>query len=476
MTVTSKVNNVPSIPVSDLKYPTDYNLIKLDLLDSKGKKVLNLKPYLVEFNYFEDIFNNSISGKIVISDAVGNFDAFQGYEGIDLEFVRGIGGDTIRGTFFVFSASDRHYDKSNNFETYIINFCDEDMIMSERYRPCKSYKKFKISDIITDVLKNILKTPNDYDIEDTLGLYDLILPNRKIYETINWLTNYALPSGNKAGADMLFYENARGYHFNSLQTLYTQQAIATYYYSGKNVAPPSQKDFNYFNIYRLEILNNFDSLNGVMKGTYCNRLISFDPLVRKKYTRDFNYDNYFENSIKLNDNVENEKKSDKLINIPDVYEDDGTQESIYVDRFNKKLTDAPPNNFDTGARRLMLSNTTQLNEEYLKTNNKPNALINDIFVERYVPNRLAQLEMGTYIKIKITIPGNSDLIAGKVIHVRVHDSETETGKPKNDDDILSGNYLITAVRHIINTTRYITVVELSKDTRLLSDRTGAGSW
>jgi hypothetical protein len=456
--------------IADIKQSTDYTLETITLIDANNKEVLELKNYLVELNYYEDIFNNSVSGRISISDAVGNIDAMQGYEKVRFSFTRALGGDPITGTFFVFSISDRCFDKSNNFETYVINFCDEDLIMSERYRVCKSYKKSSISSIISDILKNFLKTPNNIDIENTIGLYDFVLPNKKIYETINWLATYALPDNGAPGADMLFFQNYNGYKFKSLQTLYQQSPIDEYFYSAKNTTSLSGEGFiDFFTIFKLEILSNMDTLNGVMKGTYYNRIISFDPLTRKYYSptlntnqnKDFDYDEYYNQSKKLND--------DKIINVPD--DTDG----IYKDRFGKKLNDPVPSNFEAGPLRLMLSNSTQLNQEYLKQNNKPGALTNDIFVEKYIPNRIAQLELSSYTKIKIMVPGNSNLIAGKVVKINILNTEVDSNNDEKDNDrILSGNYLITAVRHIINLTRYITVVELSKDTRI--SEKSAGPW
>lgn len=449
--------------IPNIKKSTDYNLETITLIDANNQEVLELKNYFVELNYYEDIFNNSVSGRIAISDAVGNIEAMQGFEKVKITFTRALGGDPITGTFFVFSISDRHYDKSINFETYTINFCDEDLIMSERYRVCKSYKKSSISSIITDILKNFLKTPNNIDIENTIGLYDFVLPNKKFYETINWLATYALPDNGAPGADMLFFQNYNGYKFKSLQTLYQQSPIDEYYYGAKNVTSMSEQgSVNFFTIFKLEILSNLDTLNGVMKGTYFNRIISFDPLTRKYYSpsintnqnKDFDYDEYYEQSKKLNDN--------KIINLEDKVTD-----GIYRDRFGKKLNDPVPSNFEAGPLRLMLSNSTQLNQEYLKQNNKPGALTNDIFVEKYIPNRIAQLELSTYTKIKIMVPGNSNLIAGRVVKINILNSEVDADTDeKYNDSILSGNYLITAVRHIINLTRYITIVELSKETRI----------
>lgn len=447
--------------LTDLKYPTDYNLKKLMLCQSDGTPVLDLKPYMVEFNYFEDIFNNTVSGKIVISDGGGNFDVMVGYEKLLIEFVSATGGTPISGKFFIYSLSDRHYDKNMNFENYIINFCDEDYILSKKYRTCKSYKKTTISNIITDILSNLFKTPNKLDIQSTVGSYDLILPNRKIFETINWLANYAMPGGNTPGADMLFFQTYQGYKFKSLQTLYKQNPVCTYYYSAKNISSSGIKELNYYNIYKLEILSNIDTLKGTEKGAFNNRLISFDPLLRQKYTKDFDYENYFNTATHLND--------EGVIDVNDVeVGPDQDQDTVYTDRFGKKLNELPAKDdvLQAGTMKLMMSNKSQLEASYISKNNTFNAVQNDINIDTYLPNRISQIQLATYIKIKITVPGNTALTAGQVVKVYIQDTEIEQNQFKSDDVYLSGNYLITAVRHIIDGSLYMTVVELCKDTRI----------
>ena len=84
------------------------------------------------------------------------------------------------------------------------------------------------------ILKNYLKVSKPINIDSTSGVYDFVLPNKKLFETINWLSTYAQPKG-YVGADMLFYENSTGYYLRSLQKLFSQKPKYNYYYQPKNI-------------------------------------------------------------------------------------------------------------------------------------------------------------------------------------------------------------------------------------------------
>lgn len=442
---------------NNLNQSTDYNLSKLNLI-STSKGTINLKQYLVELNYFEDIYNNTVSGKIVLSESVGVIlmSSLKGSELIEMEFTKGTGGKAISVAggakyFNIFSVSERSFDPSTNFENYTINFCSEDLMLSERYRISKSYPKpMLISDIVKDILDNILQTGTNYSVEPTIRTYDFVLPNKKIFETINWLASYALPSNNNPGADMLFFENALGYQFKSLQTLYKQSPSYTYYYNPKNVLTPTYKtNLQPDNIYRLEVLNNFDTFDAIMKGTFASRVITFDPLRRQKYTNDFDYKKYYPSAKVLN------KSNDSVYDLN------------YKNRFGKYLNDAPPPNLDAGALRLMITNAGTQQEKYVQQTQSSDSTgyASDYAVETFLTNRVSQLSLANYTKIKIIVPGNSDIIVGSVLAVGVFDVKPVSNK-REEDKILSGNYLVTAVRHIVAPTGYRTVVELAKDSNI----------
>lgn len=434
--------------VTTTKYQTDYQIDKLTLVTPTSSAPIDLKPFMVEFSLFEDIFANSVSGHLLVSDAIGMIANFRmnGTEFINVVF-RKNSNDTkgyVARTFRIYSISDRYINPGNNYENYKLNFCSEEMILSEKYRISKSYKSKTIAQIIEDIANNYLKLKNKTTIiEPTSGTYDFVLPNKKIFETINWLSSYALPAKN-VGADMLFFENVDGFWFKSLQSLYTQTSYETYYYNPKNVSP--EMDYKYTNIVSLDVLDSFDMLKAASSGTFTNRLITIDPLTRTSKTTDFDYNDYYTKSNKLN-------KSAITNN--------------YTDRMGKMVFDPPPNDMQSGSFKVSVANSNQRINPFVKT--RPQSVKADMFIEKATPNRRAQLTLANYSRIKITVPGNAKLSVGMTIDVVVPrmaaDTYTKVSNPvrRDNDPQLSGKYLITAVRHIIDTRAYFTVLELCKE-------------
>ena len=170
---------------ADLKNSIDYDLVELTLSSSSIGK-LDLKPLMVELNYFEDIYGDSITGKIVISDAIGVLSSgiVSGTEFITINLKKSGNLSTgVKGTFRVFSVSNKTIPQSVNYEYYTLEFCSEELLLSEQYRISKAYKNSSVQSIIKDILGNILKVSKSVNIDPTSGVYDFILPNKKISRT-----------------------------------------------------------------------------------------------------------------------------------------------------------------------------------------------------------------------------------------------------------------------------------------------------
>lgn len=430
--------------LAQIKSVVSFNLDSIFIM-APAITALDLKSYLIELNYFEDIFSSTISGQIVLSDGVGvlNFASLNGNEYIKLVFNKGHGSNQIiNRTFRIFSITNRIIDVSNATENYTIEFCSDELFISEQYRVSKSYKSKKITEIIDDIMKNFLKVRKNVDLEDTNGVYDFVLPNKKLFETVSWLTTYALPASKNPGADMVFFENNNGYYLRSLQTLYSQEPLLTLYYNPKNLNS-GLNTFDFFNIMKLEFLDYFDTLGATSNGTFANRVITFDPLTRQKRVTDFNYKDYFTSSKKLNNGaVVNNNKN----------------------RWNKSIYESPPKNVDAGTLRLSISNSDQTKyNSRIKDN--PDYVSKDFFVEKFLPNRVGQIALSNYMRLRVTIPGCPSIIAGTTVELK-----NNAIAPMNDRDggrqedfYVGGKYLVASVRHIISKESHITVAELIKD-------------
>ena len=472
--INDKTNNDVTDALKDLQSPFDYDLQSLVLISADPSiGGIDLKPYMVELNYFEDIFSDSISGKVVISDAIGIIKnlAVDGTERLVMKFSDGQASQQIYHQFRVYSISNRSFDIGNMFETYTLNFCSEELLLSQKYRVSKSYSKQSISYIINDILgDSFLQTQKNKNIDDTYGSYDIVLPYRKLFETVNWLTSFAQVNGN-TGADMLFYENNNGYNLKSLQTLYSDignKYKYNYSYDPKNIKPSNTDSFENqaFTILKLDVMKTFDTLKATSSGTFANRLLTIDPLTRQTHITDFNYADY--------------SKQAKTINPEDVttINDSGSKSDeagIYKDRFGSNIFDLSgisqqdgsnqTGKFGVGPLKLMVSNSNQQTQQYISNNS--DYVSNDFFVEKTSTYREAQISLLNYNRIKIVVPGNSDLYVGRLLNIDIFGMDAQTmdasSPTREQDTYLSGVYLITAVRHIVNVNRYITVLELSKD-------------
>jgi hypothetical protein len=422
-----------------IKNPRDYALKTLTLLSSVS--TFDLKNSMIEISYSEDLFSNFVSGYVMIVESMGYIEtlALNGTEYLRLTFSKtGSNSSQLDGIFRVYKVGRRQLEGTMYKESYLLYFCSEELMLSEQYKISKRYKNSIISDNVKDILTNYLqapasKTPTN-NFETTYGKYDFMIPTLKPYDAINFMTNYARPNPSNPGADMLFFENRYGFNFRSLQTMMKQEPYYTYTYKPKNT---DSKDLNtsVYNVTTYEILDSFDTLNGITSGTFANQLISVNPLTRERKITNFDYGVYQQNAKNLNpypiiDNSIN-RKGDGL---------NKTSQAVLKLIFS---------NFDS-------KSTPAINA-------LPGAMGNDIYAETYIPYRTAQLALANYTRVRISVPGDPNLTIGKVITFNLL---TRRPNSLDLDKYYSGNYFITGVRHLIggqNLNEYKTILEITKE-------------
>jgi hypothetical protein len=235
---------------------------------------------------------------------------------------------------------------------------------------------------------------------------------------------------------MLFFETKNGFNFRSIQSMFKNEIYATYKYEAKNLNEKIQSaQEKSTTVLEYEIAKPFDALNEINSGTMSSRLLSIDPLTRTFKKTDFDYNKFKEQSTSLNSG----KLQDDLQN-----------------RLGKKSNE----NYE-GVLKVVFGNSNQKQVPYIKE--KEAGVAQDIFVETYVPNRTAQISLANYTTIKVVIPGDPGITAGRTINFNLLTLKP-TNSEKELDKFYSGKYLITAARHIIESQgKYTTVLEISKD-------------
>ena len=452
-----------SLAPKSLLKPDDYVLEKVNIISelSDGTvSIIDLRPVLQELSYHEDIFRGAVTGHVMIADTQNLIDqlALNGSEILELTYIKSKSSDertALSKVFRIFRAGNR-IRKNYNTEVYSLHFCSEELLLSEQIRISKAFQQTEISKIVNYILTEVLsvgtneKNEKNIRIDPTWGVYDFVLPNKKPFETINWLANYAQYKGaEQLGADFIFFENREGFNFVSLQSLYRKQPYRYFLYTPTNVEVPEtakvgDMEMRLRRINAYHMLDSYDSLYGTTMGVFANRTYTIDPLTRRTYISDFDYNKYFPNGYTLNEfGVSTSLKNRKQVKQNEQYS------SVF---------------------KMMVTNRDWKQSSGIKdvVGQYPNAVPNDFFYEQTVPFRTAQLSVSQYSRIQLSVPGDPLLTVGDVVILdlptgRNSDSAGNPG-PNEYDSYHSGRYLITAVRHIMDhNLRYETMLEVSKD-------------
>jgi hypothetical protein len=348
----------------------------------------------------------------------------------------------ISKNFRIYNISNRTTTKSTN-ENYIINFCSEELMLNEQYKISKSYTSKLVSDIISDLCLNHLKIPqNKLSIDKSSGIRDIVIPNFKPIQAINWLATFAkADSAKNVGSPYLFFEDRDGFKFKSILTLFQQPVYKTYQYSAKGLK--SEKNDMVIdmqnesvNVIKYEQIKSFDTISAVRSGAFSNKLHTVDPLRLKLGETNFNYNSYLNRGI-------SQLNAGKLPNSA-------------KNRFGDTINDTQ------GVIKFCLTTSGQSENKYIKSKNLS---INENRIEETVPYRTAQLALFCMNRLKLLIPGDVYITIGRIIQFDLPEIVSNSpNKEKLNDEFYSGKYLVTAVRHMFNQEgRFVTCIEICKE-------------
>lgn len=435
--------------------PYDFLLTTLEFIASDGQSV-DLRVIYTEINIYQDIFANAMTGNCSISDGANIFGHLvaQGFEFLHIVYDKPGLNKPVDQRFRVYSK--KVIPEKLSSQTVILRFCSEELMISKGTAFSKSYSGMLISDIVKDIMTNILKTPAKLfpsgNIETTTNINSFNMPHMNPFQTINWLA--ARSTSSYVGATFMFYENQTGYNFRSLQSLENVPGPSLIYnVNVKNIQGDPNLDF--YDVSNYEIVQTPDSMESLMSGRFASRLMTLDPL-RQKYTQyDLNGDDLFKDSINLGT---------------------GKQYNNFQDRLGHTLSTS----YDS-KRTFYPTNLGQDTASYIQGKQQ----VNQSNVEKWLLERQSQLMTLMGMRIKISIPGNSLIKVGDVIQLNLPSIEPQVGSSEGStsrklDPYYSGLYLVTAIRNRMDIRIYETIVELAKDSLANSipaakDKTATGA-
>jgi hypothetical protein len=437
---------------SGVRAAGDVKIDEVVLITSSGEEI-NIKLYVGELNLYEDMFRTGLYGNLLVVD---NFNLTQSFALTGDEFLRlkfstpSMPDSEIFKTFKVYSITDRMMVNDAAKQSYIMHFCSPE-IMIDALSPVHKTFSGTVDDVVKKIFENYIATSrtggNQFSTLNILGKtvnqVKFTSPGWRPLKCLNWLASRALGSGYKSPG-YVFFESNKGFYFANVEQIIdnaikTKQLYQEYYYFANNTFTPGfNRDSDIDTQYKLaedfKVVESFNSLKNAQTGYLANRLFTFD-IVTKEYTI-FDYDHV------NNWNVYNHMGSIKGAAIPP-----------YASGEIGMNTLRSPAGF----------NQVALQHSLLYTGFRNN--VHDRASE-ILPRRLSNLNELQNIKIEITVPGRTDAEIGSMVKFNYPDASPRDPSDLNKqklDKLYSGYYLVTAIRHRVNLTRHIMIMELVKD-------------
>ena len=401
---------------------------------------LNTFANVIEFNVYEGMFTDSMSGNILLTDSnnlIANFPII-GNEKLSLTFYTSTSEEDteerVSKTFRVYSVDS--YSKENfGTSSYILNFTSEEYIKSCNSIVSKSFSNLAISEIVNRIY-SFLDTGKEIDIEKTEYLHDLIVPSMTPFKALNWLTKYAVSTDYK-GANYLFFETFEGYNFKSLEScmdVQDEDIYATYF----NIPPRTQVDYkgDYFLIREFRVKKNFNIMKNLLDGMYSSRTITHDIINRTKKIIDFNY----KDSYSYYKHVEYNKRPGgqrSTMLAPEKIDSDA------IDFFEN-----PQSNLNLNLRHSNLFSSDARKENTQR--------------EKTLQIRKSQMAQLTNLGVEVVIEGDLKIRCGYIVKINIPSSQSAQGSWLWDP-YLSGRYIVTSIKHSFSTGQHMTTLVLNKD-------------
>ena len=415
-----------------------------------GGKSVSLMGGFVQIMYYESILQDSVKVDFIYADTGNTIDKKSAMEGLpivgtedfelefeDIQEVKLEFGSKNNNTLIVNKVTPRMVDTAKTIVTF--NLVSEEFIRNEEGASRINVRMDgKLSDHITNILENFLITEKELHVEETANNYNFVGNNKKPFYTLNWLSKFGVPAAGSGEmgqtAGYLFWETSEGFHFKSIDSLFSKEENPIkkkFIYNGTDDSKGIPEGYDGKILQQAED-NRINYQNKIMMGAYGTKLVVFNP-----------FDCFYEVVPQTAEETEGGTT--------------GGGEALPV--FNEKFKN-PSDEENFTRTTFMLIDTGTLpsgdNKEQVDKNEEPNFEAQKVLnqgIRRY--NQLFSQQM------EVTLGGDFELHAGDAISIDIPSVQSET-----DDDVNSetgGRYVIADLCHYVSSKETYTKLILVRD-------------
>jgi hypothetical protein len=472
-----------------LQKPGDVIINQLLLNTVSSEFSLDLKPYMMEFHLYEDIFSPTLQGSVVIRDAINLIGKLPiiGDEilTVDIQTPWGdLAGENksnlgsfdplnkIQKSFSVYAVKNRKLNNDRE-QYYQLFFCsieastDNIIRLSQKYEGTTDEIAFKIfeDNISTPRIFTNKQAVDDTDDKTQLFIADtphssvitFVPPMWSPIQTINWLAKRCIGSEYKTPT-FLFFETTKAFYLSSIEELVAYQLENNQIYSDYVYHPnidsldtTSSLSKGFATVEAMNFLTNLDIIQSQDLGHFASTVHSFD-IVKKDYK---SY--YYDHGFNFNGTPENPTKHMESYKF--VADSKGAG-SFQYDETRKFNMIYPMNVLRSGDNRPFVST---VNPGVLDSTEDSI----DLHPEQFVAQRNSSLMDITTMRLQLTVPGRTDIEVGRLIRFYYpsvgEKNVTDDSEAGIWDILISGIYMVTAIHHQITPFRHTMFIEIAKD-------------
>ena len=417
---------------------------------NQNPKSISIKTLVLEMNIYESLEGPGIYGNIIVADgqAVLTHLPLTGYEQIEFKLAtpgcsRGYDFSTRTGhPMHIYKISDRTPTTPNS-QIYILHFCSKEMLNNEMVRVNKTLTG-SVDQMVIDIFRNDIESTKNLIVEETKGIHKFVMPRMKPFKAISKLASCAEPlKYNSSG--MLFYEDATGYRFRSIENMLAiagsaRPVVAKFQQKPRNVKGGTGetdiiKEMQTVDNYSVK--DQFDTLKNLSNGVYASKMITHDIYNKTFSEINFDYNTYFPTIF----HTEHDGKGGLV--------DNKGQLPLFNYKDDKMISDKPEGTLN------FVSTTEKLQNDY----EGPEG-------ERIMPNSMAQKLSFKSQVLSLDCKGFTGLSVGDLVSFEIPAYEPAgTDNPLHIDPYMSGRYIVRKIHHKINTSKdnHTMNLELIKD-------------
>ena len=464
----------------NLEFAGDYHLPYVNLISHKGEGVdsathgIDINAAIIEFNIYESVFSNCVTGSIVIADTQNLIShlPIQGTERLSFIITTKLENsteDTVidcresKGrSMHIFSITDKSQLNENTL-TYTLQFASREFVRNYRTRVSESFEgrmDQMVNKIFTD--PEYLDSQKKLYYQKTRNQDRIVVPNLNPFDAIDLISKRSLADIDRSkGAGYLFYETTKGFNFRSWESLCVDKSGRIRdskqefkYVQGNQPAPSNGSDKimdTYQNVREYQFLTNFhDVAANTALGTYGHRVITHNIYNKTYKEDDYHYHNAWNNTAHLED-------FPAVVDSPVDYD---VNDSVGYTA-QKGVSDWPES-------RVSLQSTAPYINSDKNTGNFGTPVEDDGVLEGARLAQVNKIMQGT--QLEMTVNGQSRLQAGDMIQFDLQSVENKENSRGLLDPQYSGRYIITAIRHRVANEKFLQILTCVKD----SSKSGFG--